>query len=261
MRLVILIVTSIMLLGCTLRETNPIDPYESINRKIHNFNMAFDATMLKPGAKIYKAALPVSIRMGINNAYNNVLMLPTVANDLLQGEWRFAIKDSWRFFINSIFGVAGLFDVASSRFALPPHYTDLGLTFAKWGDKKSPYIVIPFFGPSTIRDGMGMIFDFSLFTPYPYINNDAVIYGLIGLRYFDLRSQLLDSERLLDEALDKYSFLRDAYLQHRNFLINGDQVQSTDTDSLYVEEDEIGDYIDDEPPPTTKSAAHASSVI
>ncbi len=241
------LVSCLLLFGCTYRGTNPVDPYEPINREIHKFNMAFDATMLKPPAKLYKAVLPQQVRSSINNAYNNVLMLPTVANDLLQWQWRYAIKDSWRFLINSIFGVAGLFDVADSSFGLPPHYNDLGLTFARWGDKKSPYIVIPFLGPSTVRDGVATIFDYALFTPYPYLDNDAVIYGLLGLRYVDIRSQMLDNERILDEALDKYTFIRDAYLQHRNFLITGEQSQ--ENASLYVEEEEIGDYIDDEPAP------------
>ena len=242
------LVSSLMLSACIHKGPNPADPYECINREIHKFNMAFDATMLKPPARFYKAVIPAPIRTGVNNAYNNVQMLPTVANDLLQAQWRYAIKDTWRFMINSTFGVAGFFDVAEGRFSLPPHYTDLGLTFAKWGDKKSPYIVIPFIGPSTIRDGVGMTFDYTLFTPYPWINNDGVIYGLLALRYVDLRSQLFETERLMDEALDKYAFIRDAYLQHRHFLISGEQ---QDTGDLYIDEEEIGDYIDDEPAPAS----------
>lgn len=242
------LVSSLILSGCVFTGTNPADPYEPINREIHKFNMAFDATMLKPPAKFYKAVIPGPIRLGINNAYNNVAMIPTVANDLLQADWRYAIKDTWRFMINSTFGIAGVFDVADCRFSLPPHYNDMGLTFAKWGDKKSPYIVIPFLGPSTIRDGMGMVFDYTLLTPYPYINNDAVFYSLMILRYVDIRSQLLDSERLMGEALDKYAFIRDAYLQHRSFLINGEQ---QDTGSLYVDGEgdaqAPSDYIDEEP--------------
>lgn len=250
MHLIAIFLISFLLSACTYKGTNPVDPYEPINREIHKFNMAFDATMLKPPAKLYKAVVPEPVRTGVNNAFNNVLMLPTVANDVLQGEWRYAIKDSWRFLINSTFGIAGLFDVADSRFSLPPHYNDLGLTFAKWGDKKSPYVVIPFLGPTTIRDGVATIFDYALFTPYPYLDNDAVIYGLLGLRYVDIRTQMLEKEKVLDEALDKYSFIRDAYLQNRNFLINGGQSQEND-ESVYVEEEEIGDYIDDEPASAT----------
>lgn len=214
------ILGALSLVGCAHKGTNPADPYEPFNRKIHQFNMAFDAVILKPPAKVYKAVVPPFIRKSINNAFNNIDMVPTVGNDLLQAEGKWAIKDSWRFLINSTLGVAGLFDVANS-FGLPPHYNDLGLTFAKWGDKKSPYIVLPFLGPSTIRDGSGWLFQFCLYTPYVYIKNDNLVYGLIGLRYIDLRAQLFDAERLMDQALDKYAFIRDAYLQHRNYLING----------------------------------------
>src|SRR5438309_7762083 len=136
------VAVTLMITGCAHKGTNPIDPYEPFNRKVHNFNMAFDATFLKPPTKLYVAIVPKRIRKGVNNAFNNLDMLPTVANDLLQAKGKWAIKDSWRFVINSTLGVAGLFDVAAT-FGLPPHYNDLGLTLAKWGDKNSPYIVVP----------------------------------------------------------------------------------------------------------------------
>ncbi len=223
---------SLMLTSCAHRGSNPVDPYEPLNRKIYQFNMAFDATMLKPPAKLYQRVVPALIRKGINQAFNNLDTLPIIASDLLQAEGKWAIKDSWRFIINSSLGVAGFFDVANT-FGLPPHYNDLGLTFAKWGDKKSPYIVIPLIGPSTIRDGMAWFFQFSLWSPYVYFQDNTLIYSLLGLRYIDLRTQFFDSERLLHEALDPYSFIRDAYLQHRAYLISG---TTEDHGSLYVEE-------------------------
>ena len=232
LRALTIIASNLLLLGCISKGTNPDDPFESINRKTHAFNMVFDKFILKPPAVAYKTLVPSFVRAGINNAYNNVNMLPTVANDLLQAEGNYAIKDTWRFIINSTFGVAGILDVAST-FSLPPHSNDLGLTFAKWGDKKSPYFVIPLLGPSTIRDGMGMMFDYALFTPYPYIHSNGVLYGLLGLRYIDLRSQMLETDRFIEEAFDKYTFIRDAYLQHRNFLITGEQ---KDNGALYVGE-------------------------
>ncbi|KTD75250.1 VacJ family lipoprotein [Legionella waltersii] len=218
--------------GCAHKGTNPEDPYESFNRKVHNFNMAFDATILKPPAKLYKAVVPGVVRKGVTNAYNNIDMLPTIANDLLQAEGKWFIKDSWRFVINSTIGVAGVFDVAT-KFGLTPHYNDLGITFAKWGDKKSPYLVLPLIGPSTIRDGSGWLFQFALWTPYFYIKDDAVVFSLIGLRYLDLRTQLFDTEPLLNQALDQYAFIRDAYLQHRNYLIAGTE---QDTGQLFIED-------------------------
>jgi phospholipid-binding lipoprotein MlaA len=249
------VASSVLLVSCMHKGTNPDDPYEPINREIHKFNMALDATMLKPPAKFYKAVIPAGVRASINNFYNNIYMIPTVANDLLQAQWRHASDDAGRFVVNSTIGLGGLLDVAS-KYNLPLHRNDLGLTFARWGDKKSPYIVIPFLGPSTIRDGMGMLFEFTVMTPYPYINNDVVLNSLIGLRYVDLRSQFLETDRFLDEALDKYTFIRDAYLQNRNYLITGEEQSGNSpvSDSLYVD-DEVGDtndYIDEDPEPVKK---------
>lgn len=235
MRLILMLsglIGSFILTSCAHKGTNPVDPFEPFNRKVHNFNMAFDATVLKPPAKLYKAVVPGFVRKGVNNAFNNLDMFPTIASDILQAEGKWVIKDSWRLFINSTIGVAGLFDVAE-KFGLPPHYNDLGLTLAKWGDKKSPYLVIPFLGPSTLRDGAGWLFQFALWSPYVYIDDAGLVYGLIGLRYIDLRTQLFSSEPLLNEALDKYTFIRDAYLQHRNYLIAGTE---QDTGTLFVED-------------------------
>jgi phospholipid-binding lipoprotein MlaA len=222
---------TLMLSGCANQGTNPADPYEPFNRKVHAFNTAVDSAVLKPTAQLYKMVIPALVRKGVNNVFNNLDMVPSVANDLLQAEGKWAIKDTWRFVLNSTLGIGGLFDVAE-KCGLPAHYNDVGLTLAKWGDKKSPYIVIPLLGPSTIRDGSGMLFQFALWSPYVYINNDPLAYGLAGLRYIDLRTQMLDSERLMDEALDKYTFTRDAYLQHRNYLMAG----SEDNGELYIED-------------------------
>ncbi|TAL63053.1 MAG: VacJ family lipoprotein [Legionella sp.] len=232
LKLVYVGILSTLLLGGCHKGTNPDDPFEPFNRKVHSFNMTVDSVILKPPAKLYKAIVPGPVRKSVNNFYTNLDMIPTVGNDILQAEGKWAIKDTWRFFINSTLGVAGLFDVAS-KFGLPPHSNDLGLTFAKWGDKKSPYLVIPLLGPSTLRDGTGWLFQFALYSPYVYINNDNVIYGLLALRYIDLRSQMFDAERMMEEALDKYAFVRDAYLQHRNYLINGTE---QDNGSLYVDD-------------------------
>lgn len=257
MRLIFITLTSSMLIGC-IHGPNPDDPYESINRSIYKFNTAFDTTFLKPPAKLYKAVIPAPVRASVNNFYNNIYMIPTVANDLLQGEVKFAIRDTGRFVINSTIGIGGLFDVASQH-NMPMRDTNLGVTFAKWGDKHSPYIVIPFLGPSTIRDGMGLLFEYPLLTPYPYLRNDALIYSLIGLRYIDLRSQYLETEHLMDEALDKYAFMRDAYLQHRQFLITGEQPVNEEgaADSLYVDENPDNatstDYVDEKPSLTTST--------
>lgn len=221
--------TTFLTTGCAHKGTNPADPYEPFNRSVYKFNQAIDSALIKPTAKVYKAILPSFVRKGIDNFFNNLDMVPSVANDVLQAEGKWAIKDTWRFVINSSIGVGGLFDVAS-KLGLPAHYNDVGLTFAKWGDKNSPYLMIPLIGPSTFRDGAGMVFQFSLLSPYLYLDDEALAWGLAGVRYVDLRSLMLENEGIMDEALDKYAFLRDAYLQHRNYqLTNGAVAESSDT--------------------------------
>ena len=226
----------LLLIGCVSKGTNPADPFEPFNRKVYKFNTAFDSVFLKPPAKVYHAVIPPPVRKSVNNFFNNLDLIPTVGNDLLQAQGKWAIKDTWRFIVNSSLGVGGLFDVAQT-FGLPFHSNDLGLTLAKWGDKKSPYLVIPFLGPSTLRDGAGWLFQFALYSPYVYINDDTVVYSLLALRYVDLRSQLLETDRIMDEAFDKYAFMRDSYLQYRNHLINDNQPSNG---TLYVDEKKEG---------------------
>lgn len=241
MRLSVFFILCLTLASCATKGTNPQDPFEPFNRKVHNFNMALDKVFLRPPAKIYRAVLPPPVRKSINNFYTNLDLIPTVGNDLLQAEGKWAIKDAWRFVINTTLGVGGLFDVAA-KFSLPPHSNDLGLTFAKWGDRNSPYLVLPLLGPSTLRDGAGWLLQFALYSPYAYIDNGTVVYSLLALRTVDLRSQLLDMDRLVAESLDSYTFIRDAYLQHRNYLIAGTE---QDTGALYVKEQKpVGsDYV------------------
>jgi phospholipid-binding lipoprotein MlaA len=231
-----LILLTSILAGCTKSTENINDPYEHFNRRVYKFNHAVDVVCLKPAAQIYTTFLPAKVRSGINNVYNNINMLPTVANDLLQTEWHLALRDTWRFIANSTIGIGGIFDPAS-RMSLPAHSNDLGITFAKWGDKNSPYIVIPLLGPSTFRDGMGILFDYTLFSPYPYLHTSGWIEGALALRYVDLRSQMLDTEKLMADAIDPYTFMRDAYLQHRNYLINGEQPENGE---LYIDEQPHG---------------------
>lgn len=243
------------LVGCVAIGPNPSDPYESINRKIYHFNLAFDKYVVQPPTQAYVTLIPAPVRAGINNVYNNVNMLPTMANDILQANGQQAILDFWRFVINSSMGIGGIFDVASLC-KLPMHENDLGITFAKWGDKNSPYIMIPFLGPSTIRDGMALMFDYTFFTPYPYLHKTEIIEGLLALRYVDLRSRMFDTDRLLREAPDPYAFMREAYLQHRQYLIHGEAALDT-LGTTYVDEDE-GDttpeqVLSNQPPPGKKT--------
>jgi phospholipid-binding lipoprotein MlaA len=247
-----LVISTVYLTAC-VKGTNPKDPYESANRKTHQFNLAFDATILKPTAKLYITIFPGFMRSGIHNFYNNINMIPTTANDLLQADFHQAQKDAWRFVVNSTLGIGGILEVADTM-KLPPHSNDMSITLAKWGDQHSPYFVIPLLGPSTFRDAMGMMFNYALLTPYPYFQS-GVTWSLVGVRYVDLRSQMLDTEKFMNDALDKYTFMRDAYLQHRHYLIKGEKPQDADDSGLYIAEDNNATTI----PFVPKAASNPSS--
>lgn len=229
----------LLLMSCAHKPSqSPEDPYENVNRKIYKFNKAVDATVFRPVAQIYKSSLPPLVRTGIRNFFNNIQMVPTVANDLLQGQPLQAYKDTWRFILNSTLGLAGTIDVAE-KCSLPYKPNDLGITLAKWGDNHSPYFVMPIFGPSTFRDAVGLSFDYSLLSVYPHIQNEKVLYGLLALNMVEIRADLLDAEPLLDEAIDEYSMVRDAYLQNRDYKITGKSDSADVADeSLYIEADE-----------------------
>ncbi|MBA4696148.1 MAG: VacJ family lipoprotein [Legionella sp.] len=230
----LLIAPLLMLPGCFHRGANPADPLEPLNREVYKFNAALDATFLRPPARFYRAVVPRPIRVGVGNAFNNILTIPTVANDIVQGDINSTMKDTWRFLINSTFGIAGFFDIADSHFKIPPHENDFGLTLAHWGSKNSTYVVIPVIGPSTVRDGFGRLVDCMTFgSPLGYFFSDILIMGASAVRYVDLRAQYFESEDVLHQSLDQYTFVRGAYLQHRRFLITGEQ---ENVESIYVDE-------------------------
>lgn len=226
-----------MLAGCSTKEaTNPSDPYEATNRKIYKFNNAIDATVFRPIAKIYKSILPPQVHNSIRNAFNNLQMVPTVANDLLQAKYLKAYKDSWRLFINSTLGVGGLFDVAQ-KWNLPYQANDFGITLAKWGDKNSPYFVMPIFGPSTFRDAVGISYDYNIMSVYAYLKTRPQAYSLMTLNALQIRADLIGTDNLVDDAIDEYTLVRDAYLQNRQYEINGEkEVHSGEAGSLYIED-------------------------
>ena len=231
-----------LLSGCIHRCPNPDDPFEKINRKVFKFNMAFDATFLQPPSRFYVMVFPAPFRAGLNNVYVNISMLPTIANDILQLQPKHTINDIGRFVVNSTLGLGGIGDVATNLH-IPEHRNDFGLTVAHWGNTSSPYIMIPFLGPSTMRDGMSLLVDYTFFSPYPLIPA-ATIYYVLGVRYVDLRSQMNDNIKIVNEAMDPYKMMKDAYMQYRQHLIDQNNAsisaETKNEDSsanLYVDED------------------------
>jgi phospholipid-binding lipoprotein MlaA len=211
----------ISITGCAtskLTPSHPQDPYESFNRKVFAFNMAVDRAFFRPVAKAYDTVLPWPVKKGVRNFFGNIGDVTSVANEVLQLHFAQVIADLARIVINTTVGIGGLFDVASSL-GLEKDKEDFGLTLASWGSKDTPYIILPFFGPNTLRDLVGMPVDYFLFSIWPYIKWDALRLGLQGTSLVQRRASLLPGDDIVDEAFDPYIFVRDAYLQRRAYLV------------------------------------------
>jgi phospholipid-binding lipoprotein MlaA len=206
--------------GCATLQgpTEEKDPLESFNRAMFEFNDGFDRHIFKPVAEGYEAVVPAPVSNSISNLFSHLDDVVVIVNDLLQLKFEQTLQDLGRFTFNTTFGLFGLFDVAS-HMALPKHNEDFGQTLGRWGVGSGPYLVLPLLGPSTVRDGTGLLADWEV-DPIAYIEDDPTRWGTIGLKAVDTRAGLLRASRILDTAaLDPYVFLRDAYLQRRNNLV------------------------------------------
>jgi phospholipid-binding lipoprotein MlaA len=202
--------------GCatTSGTSDPKDPWEGFNRASYGFNDAVDKAVLKPIAKGYVWVLPEFARAGVTNFFENISDVGTGVNNILQGKVGTGGSDLGRFVVNSVVGIFGLWDVATPM-GLEKHYEDFGQTLGWWGVAPGPYLVIPLMGPSTLRDAPAKYVD-SYTSYYPYVDDVAVRNSLYGLGIISTRANLLQTEKILDEAaLDKYTFVRDAWLQRR----------------------------------------------
>lgn len=216
----ILIICITFLSGCASLPNGPSenDPLESYNRAMFGFNEGLDKYLLKPVSEGYDAVMPSPVKTGVSNFFSNIGDLFVIINDLLQFKITQAIADTGRFFFNTTLGLYGLVDVASPM-GLHKHHEDLGQTLATWGVGSGPYIVLPFFGANTLRSSGGLIVE-SIYDPIYSIKDDNSRYATISLTTIDTRYKLLSASRVAEQAaLDKYTFIRDAYLQHRENLI------------------------------------------
>ena len=201
-------------------EPSPRDPWESFNRSVFEFNEGLDKYLLKPVVSAYRFILPEIVRDGIYNFFSNYSDIYTALQNLLQGKPDLAFNDLMRVAVNTIFGLGGLMDVATPG-GLPKHKEDWGQTFGVWGLPSGPYVVLPFFGPSTIRDTFGTAADLETDYLFKYIPDVGLRNSITGLRVINARNTFYEAGDLLDgAALDKYSFIRDAYLQRREYQIN-----------------------------------------
>jgi phospholipid-binding lipoprotein MlaA len=213
---------ALALCGCaTVTTPTPGDPWESANRTVFKFNDAVDRAVIKPVAQGYSWAVPQYLRDRVSSFFGNIGDTYTMANDLLQGKIADGSEDLMRVVMNTFFGIGGLFDFASQA-GLPKHNQDFGLTLAHYGVPSGPYLVVPFLGPSTVRDSTDIAVSYFA-DPLTYVHPDSLSYSLFGVRMVNARANLLGATDLLgDAALDKYSFVRNAYLQRRQTLLGGD---------------------------------------
>lgn len=209
-----LLLASLLSSGCA--SNNPKDPFEGYNRSMDKFNDTLDKAVAKPVAKGYKAVVPKPVRKMVHNFFSNIDDIFVTANNLLQFKFAQASSDFTRVWVNSIFGIFGLFDVAHS---LEKHNEDFGQTLGHWGVSSGPYIVLPFLGPSSLRDGTGRAVD-SYYGIIGTIEDIPVRNSLYVTDILDQRVELLDAEAIIeDTVVDRYSFIRDAYMMRRQSLV------------------------------------------
>lgn len=207
------------LLGGCATSGNPKDPIEGFNRAMFGFNEAVDKAVIKPVAQGYEAVLPSPVRTGVTNFFGNIADVFIGVNNLLQGKPADAFNDWGRVLVNTTIGILGLFDVASEM-GMEKHDEDFGQTFGRWGVGDGAYVVLPFFGPRTVRDTVGLAIDVSV-DPVANIDHVPTRNSLLALRIVDTRADLLPADKVIEEAaLDKYAYVRDGYLQRRQSLIH-----------------------------------------
>lgn len=216
------------------QRTDANDPFEPINRASFAFNDGLDRALLRPAARGYRAATPMFLQTGISNVFSNAKYPVTLVNNALQGKFGAALNDTGRFVLNTTLGVGGLFDPATDV-GLERNDEDFGQTFGTWGISSGPYFVIPLYGPTTLRDGVGSLID-DFAEPRSYLEDDSTRYGLWLAGNFERRVRLLDADALLSRTGDPYAFVRSAYLQRREFQVQDGNVSTEDLESGLDEE-------------------------
>jgi len=235
-----IVLASLLLAGCAgtqNRHTDPEnDPWEGFNRKVYAFNDGLDKVVLRPVAVAYDKITPDPMQRGVGNFFRNLDGVITFVNEILQGKVAQSADTFGRVLVNSTIGLLGFFDVAT-KMGIPLYNEDLGQTFAKWGYKDSPYLVLPIFGPSTLRDGVGRYAD-SLYHPASRALHGRNKWGYWIVRGIDQRARYLDQDAELKQAYDPYVLMRDVWLQNRQYQIYDGDPPLANYDS----------YLEDDPP-------------
>lgn len=213
------------------------DPFERANRAIFRFNLAADRAILRPVATGYHNITPDPLERSISKFFTNLSSPIVIVGDLLQGKFRQAGSDTARFLINSTIGILGFLDPAT-HMGLEYHDEDIGQAFGRWGIGEGPYLMVPIVGPFSLRDGIGRLLELPL-EPIAYIDDTGARNTAIVLYSIDKRVALLPGDDALDSAFDPYVFLRDAYLQRREYLLydGNPPIPEDDFGNDYSEED------------------------
>jgi len=254
MKFLLILLSCLMVGGCATLPSgkpDPRDPWERFNRSTFKFNDALDRAIARPVAKAYVKVTPRVVRTGVSNAFNNLDTVPTIINDALQGKFRQAGHDSARFLLNSTLGLGGLFDPASAA-GLDSNDEDLGQTLGKWGVKAGPYLVLPVLGPSSVRDAFSRTAD-TFLEPVWYLEDDSTRYLIRLVDLLDQRASLLELDAQLERSYDRYAFIRNAWIQRREYQVKDGDVEDQ---SLELEE-EFKDDPTAEPSPETPPAEPA----
>ncbi len=227
-RLLCLVVVGVLLSACATTAPTPgvvSDPFEPVNRSIYEFNDKIDRYALKPIATGYRKITPSIVRVGINNFFGNIGDVSTAANGILQGKFKQGLSDTGRVVVNTIIGFGGFIDVAS-QLDFEKHYEDFGQTLGVWGIAEGPYLVLPFFGPQTLRSTVGLVAD-STIEPLNTIEMSNQTRGaLVTINVLNARANLLAASSLRDSgALDPYRFVRDRYIGWRRKQVNSEPMK------------------------------------
>jgi phospholipid-binding lipoprotein MlaA len=216
------------------------DPFERVNRATFAFNDALDRMLARPAARLYRAAVPEAGRTAVTNVMSNFEYPTTALNSALQGKFKDAGEGVARFVVNATVGIGGLFDPATN-FGLPRHDEDFGQTLGAWGVPSGPFLVLPGFGPSTVRDAPTRLVD-RYTNARRYIGAGSTEWVLLGIDLVDTRAQLLQADIALRNAFDPYALVRNAFLQRREYLVRDGQMPEQDYDDFYED-----DLPEDEP--------------
>ena len=251
-----------LLAGCaTTNMGTPGDPLERMNRATHRFNDSVDRAILRPVAVGYRDHVPQIIRTGVNNFLDNLAYTTTIVNDLLQLKIKDTLIDLGRFTVNSTLGLGGILDPAT-HFGIPRNDEDFGQTLGRWGVPSGPYLVVPFLGPSTVRDAPSIYVDVQTDLRIGDYLDTTTEWALVGLSFVNRRAELLSLDATYESAYDPYAFIRNAWLQRREYQVkDGDVPDDIPLDELEDLEDPAEPEVPpaDEPPAATQPPEDGAS--